>query len=198
MNPAGRRFPALTIRLPEWVPAMLPPPGHRFASEEETMALVIALARRNGENGGGPFAAAVVSMATGQLVAPGVNQVVASRWSGAHAEIMALALAQKSLGTYNLAAAAATTGGDGYALFSSAEPCAMCLGAIPWSGVAKLVVAARDEDVRAIGFDEGLKPARWIEAFRRRGIQVRRDVLREEAVDVLRLYRDAEGVIYNG
>ena len=74
----------------------------------------------------------------------------------------------------------------------------MCMGAIPWSGVSRIVVAARDEDVRAIGFDEGVKPTDWIGVYQRRGISVRRDVLREESIAVLRAYAERGGLLYNG
>ena len=73
----------------------------------------------------------------------------------------------------------------------------MCLGATPWSGVRHLVCAARDEDARAVGFDEGVKPTLWVGALEERGITVERDVLRQEAADVLREYADRGGEIYN-
>ena len=107
--------------------------------------------------------------------------------------MVAIALAQKTLGRYDI--------GDGgrsrYALVASAEPCAMCFGAIPWSGLTRLTCGARDEDARRIGFDEGPKPSEWQEALRKRGIAVTRDVLREEAVAVLDLYVHLGGPIYN-
>lgn len=79
---------------------------------------------------------------------------------------------------------------------SSAEPCAMCLAAIPWSGARRLVCGARDEDVRAIGFDEGDKPGAWLEHYHRRGIQVTRDVMRPQAVQLLARYQAEGGVVY--
>ena len=82
-------------------------------------------------------------------------------------------------------------------MVASTEPCAMCFGAIPWSGVTRLVCGARDEDARRIGFDEGPKLPDWRKALQKRGIRVTRDVLREEAVAVLDLYVDLGGPIYN-
>jgi len=73
----------------------------------------------------------------------------------------------------------------------------MCFGAVPWSGVTRLVCGARDEDARSIGFDEGPKLANWVEALEQRGITVVRDVLREQAANVLREYADTGGTIYN-
>jgi hypothetical protein len=59
-----------------------------------------------------------------------------------------------------------------YELVASTQPCAMCLGATPWSGVRHLVCGARDEDAEEIGFDEGMKPADWIRSLEERGITV--------------------------
>jgi tRNA(Arg) A34 adenosine deaminase TadA len=74
----------------------------------------------------------------------------------------------------------------------------MCLGAVPWSGVVRLVCGARDEDARAIGFDEGDKPTDWPDLLRRRGIEVLRDVRRTQAAAVLRAYVEQGGELYNG
>ena len=157
------------------------------------MRLAIALARENVERQtGGPFGAAVFDD-KGRLVAPGVNMVVTSKCSILHAEMVAIALAQKKLGRYDIR-------GEGrrrYALVASTEPCAMCFGALPWSGVTRLVCGARDEDARRIGFDEGPKLPDWHEALQNRGIRVTRDVLREEAVAVLDLYAGLGRPIYN-
>jgi tRNA(Arg) A34 adenosine deaminase TadA len=73
----------------------------------------------------------------------------------------------------------------------------MCLGAVPWSGVSRLICGARDEDARRIGFDEGSKPTNWIGELEQRGIVVVRDVLRQKAVKVLEEYKASGGPIYN-
>jgi tRNA(Arg) A34 adenosine deaminase TadA len=72
----------------------------------------------------------------------------------------------------------------------------MCAGAIPWSGVVRVVTGALDADVRAIGFDEGAKPEAWAEALRERGIEVTEGVQREAAVAVLKGYAALGGTIY--
>jgi tRNA(Arg) A34 adenosine deaminase TadA len=74
----------------------------------------------------------------------------------------------------------------------------MCLGAVPWSGVDSLVTGAADADARDVGFDEGDKPPRWAELLEARGIDVVRDIRRDEAVVLLRLYASEGGKIYNG
>jgi tRNA(Arg) A34 adenosine deaminase TadA len=128
------------------------------------------------------------------LLAVGVNRVVAGNCAAAHAELLALSLAQQAVGSFDLGAA----GLPACELVSSAEPCLMCLGATLWSGVRRLVCAAADADVRAIGFDEGPKPPAWADELRRRGIEVVEGVLRPRAVAVLEAYRAAGGTIYNG
>ncbi len=183
----------VVIDAPDWVDE-LALPGGVFAPEDR-MPFVIELARRNVvEQTGGPFGAAIFESASGKLVAPGVNRVVSVAISFAHAEITAIGLANQQLGVFDL-------GGEGLPdmeLVASTEPCALCLGATVWSGVRKLVTGARDEDARAIGFDEGPKVADWQEALRTRGIAVEVDVMRSEAVAVLDLYVSSGAIIYNG
>ncbi len=156
------------------------------------MTAVIALAEENVRRGGGPFGAAVFDCADGRCVAVGVNRVVAGRCSHLHAEMVALARAQQALGTHDLATAGR------FVLFTSVEPCAMCLGAVIWSGVARLVCGATGADAEDVGFDEGPKPADWPDVLAQRDIRVRRQLLRPRARAVLRAYAAAGGLIYNG
>lgn len=186
-------FPEVTLRLPDWVGGLISG-GATYTMPEDRMRFVVELSRLNVRNGtGGPFGAAVFERESGRLVAPGVNLVVGSNCSVFHAEMVAIMVAQKTLGTFDL-------GGEGVPpceLVASTEPCAMCLGATPWSGVRGLVTGARDGDARAVGFDEGAKMAEWVASLEDRGISVRRDVLREEARAVLREYAELGGEIYN-
>jgi tRNA(Arg) A34 adenosine deaminase TadA len=184
---------ALDIRLPDWlsVAARACPP---LATHEARMAFVIGLARRNVETGsGGPFGAAVFDSISGRLLSVGTNLVVASRCAAAHAEMLALSLAQKALGNFDLGA----PGLPECELVTSVEPCVMCAGAVLWSGVRRLVCAAGSEDAQAIGFDEGPKHPDWANELRARGIEVMEGVLRAQAVTVLDYYRAAGGRIYN-
>jgi len=187
------KFPEITIRLPDWTDAFLKKSPQTFADVKDRMRFVIDLAHSNIRNGsGGPFAAAVFAE-NGRLIAPGVNTVLSTNCSVFHAEIVALALAHKIMGTYDLSQG----GSRHFELFTSAEPCAMCFGAIPWSGIRLLVCGARDEDVRSIGFDEGPKLPNWVNALNERGISVHRDVLRDDAVRALKEYAAMGGIIYN-
>jgi tRNA(Arg) A34 adenosine deaminase TadA len=184
---------ALTFSLPDWLGAYAGTyrPVADFA---ERMRFVVGAAARNvAEGTGGPFAAAVFEEASGRLLALGVNLVTTEQLSVLHAEIVALSLAQRHIGGFDLGA----PGLPAHQLVTSTEPCAMCFGAIPWSGVRHLVTGAQDADARAIGFDEGPKPADWVGALQRRSISVTTDVLRDEACEVLLAYRKGGGKIYN-
>ena len=165
-----------------------------YPTAEDKMSLVLELALRNvAEQHGGPFGAAIFDNTTDHVVGPGVNLVIPAANPTAHAEIVAIAVAGARLGQYDLG----SNGSRPTTLVASTEPCAMCLGATPWSGVSALIVGARDEDARAIGFDEGSKPGDWVAYLESRGISVQLDVLRNEAADVLRQYMATGGEIYN-
>jgi tRNA(Arg) A34 adenosine deaminase TadA len=186
---------AVRLALPDWAAGPLdpPPPG---AGDRERMAFAVALARRNVEEGtGGPFGAAVWS--GDELLAVGVNVVLAQGASIAHAEVMALAGAQQRLGRPRLAEGPAGPGRPRVALVTSAQPCVMCFGAVLWAGVDELVIGARGEDVESLaGFDEGPLPADWPAELAARGIAVRRDVEREAARAVLAAYAARGGPRY--
>ncbi len=185
----------LTMRwdLPPWAHDLVQP-EQGFPTVSERMNLAVELSRRNvAERTGGPFGAAVFDLSTFRPLALGVNLVMPTASAAAHAEIVALCLAGQALGNYDL-----TLGNGGPTeLVTSCAPCAMCLGAVPWSGVSSLVIAAREEDARSVGFDEGHRPPDWVEGLKRRGIAITEDVLRAEAVGVLRDYVRGGGVIYN-
>ncbi len=183
----------LVLRLPQWLREAITGTDMCLDSVEARMRFVIDLARGNIERKtGGPFGAAVFETGTGRLVAVGVNLVESSNCSVAHAEMVAMALAQQAVGYYDLSH-------DGVAreLVTSTEPCAMCLGAIPWSGVRRVICGARGKHACEIGFDEGAKPADWVAALKTRGIEVVQDVLRSEAQAVLQDYLKSGGPIYN-
>lgn len=191
----GGEYPVLRIELPDWVASYVPAPDYVFQTLEERVELAIGLSRRNIELGtGGPFGAAIFDLETNKLVAPGVNIVVPSMWSGGHAEMVAFAVAQQVRQTHDLG----SNGLPKHELVASTEPCSMCFGAIPWSGTRRLVYGASVHDAQAIGFDEGPKPADWIKSLEVRGIEVVPEVHREHAADVLRSYVEGGGQVYNG
>lgn len=172
-------------RLPEFLPSI-----------EERMRHVIRFSKLNFENKtGGPFAAGVFEKESGKPLIVGVNRVVPSNVSAAHAEIVTLSLAQTMLGTFDL-------GGEGmpeYQLVINARPCAMCFGSIPWSGVRSVVVAASGTQIEELtGFDEGPVHPDWQQQLRKRNIEVIEDVLVDEACAVLKAFGDSDQLVYNG
>ena len=107
------------------------------------MRKAIALSVKNIENGGGPFGAVIVK--DGKIIATGVNRVTAHTDPTAHAEVNAIRKAAKKLGTFDL---------SGCEIYSSCEPCPMCLGAIYWAHLDKLYYGNSKSDAKAIGFDD--------------------------------------------
>jgi tRNA(Arg) A34 adenosine deaminase TadA len=181
-------FPALALELPPWIHDICEP-GSLYPSIEDRIDFTFSLARNNFEREtGGPFGAAVFDR-DGRLLAPGVNLVVPSNIAAAHAEIMAIGIAGRVVGSFDLGPTE---------LVASTDPCAMCLGAVPWSGVHRLVCGARTEDAAAIGFEEGDRMADWVERLERRGVEVIREVKRAEGAALLSDYARSGGVIYNG
>lgn len=180
-----------TITLPGWISGFLHSRPVIYKTVEDRMRLAVEMSRLNVEHRtGGPFGAAIFDNQGGKVISVGVNVVVASHCSTAHAEMVAFALAQQKLATHDLASK-----GD-FQLVTSCQPCAMCLGATPWSGVKSVVCGARGEDAEAVGFDEGAKPADWVKELEIRGIKVTLDTLRQDAKAVLDSYKSGGGVIY--
>lgn len=181
-----------SVELPAWVRIFLDSWQEPLLTVSQRMQLAIALAEENvRQKSGGPFAALVVKEGSGELLSVGLNLVTTAGLSVAHAEIVALSLAQSALAHWDLSRA------ENLQLVTTCEPCAMCFGALPWSGIKSLVCGARKKDAEASGFDEGDKPDHWVRSLQRRGIVVQCSVLRSEAVRVLEQYRDNGGTIYN-
>lgn len=162
---------------------------------EKQMRFVLELTERNiREKTGGPFGAAVFEQHSGKLVSVGVNVVVGQNCSAAHAEMMALMLAQKKLGHYDLGDARFPA----HRLVTSGKMCAMCLGNVCWSGIKEVVSSAEPEDVESItGFDEGPIPPDYNVQLKLRGINLVPEVMRAQGKEVLQLYVDLDGQVYN-
>lgn len=170
------------LTLPAWVHEL--DLATSYASDDDKIALAIALSRRNIDQGsGGPFGAAVFD-SNHRVVAVGVNRVLPQNCSVAHAETMAYMLAQQRLQRSRL-----NEGGGSYTLATSAQPCCQCYGATFWAGIDRLLIGARSQDVMALTvFDEGPLPADWVGELQQRGIVVVRDLQRDAACAVLRDY----------
>jgi len=184
-----------SVSLPDWAEKEIAALGP-LPTIEDRMRAVIRFSRLNFENDtGGPFAAGVFEEDTGNLVIVGVNRVVPSNCSSAHAEVVALSLAQKKLDSFDLGAA----GMPKHQLVVNWRPCAMCYGAVVWSGIRSLVIAGSDNQLEEItGFDEGPIHPKWQDELTRRGITLTDNVLTEEACNVFRAFRDSGKLVYNG
>ncbi len=184
---------SVSLDLPGWIASIDEMLRDCYPSDEDKMRLAINLALRNVEAGtGGPFGAAVFDSDSGAVISVGVNRVVPLNNSTAHAEMMAFMLAQRRLQSFRLDATR-----HRFVLATSAQPCAMCYGACPWAGIHRLLIGARRKDVEALTeFDEGPMPRNWRKGLERRGISIRRDVLRTEARKVFLAYQKARGSAY--
>jgi tRNA(Arg) A34 adenosine deaminase TadA len=176
---------AFGAELPAWVDEEVEAARAGLGTDEGRMRLLNALAERNvAEGSGGPFAALTVRSGSGEVVAAGVNLVLASGLSSMHAEVVAISVTQARLDTWDLGAEV-----DALELWVNWRPCAMCYGATLWSGVRALVVAGDGPELeRLTGFDEGPMREDWAEQLEARGVRVRVGVLREEAVAVFERY----------
>lgn len=113
------------------------------AEDARFMEMAIRLSEENVDMGGGPFGAVIVR--GGQIVATGTNRVVPNNDPTAHAEVMAIRSACQTLGTFQL---------DGCTIYTSCEPCPMCLSALYWAGVRRICYGNTKEDAKGIDFDD--------------------------------------------
>jgi len=172
-----------------------------YQSDDARMRLAIELSARNvRENTGGPFGCAIFhkDLTTGiyTLSSIGVNRVVPLGNSTLHGEMVAIQMAQKKIGSFSLRGNNNNDNPHTYELYTSCEPCAMCLGAILWSGVSRVVCAATKQDASAIGFDEGPVYEKSYQHLQNAGVSVTRGVLQQEGARVLQEY-GRMGLIYN-
>jgi tRNA(Arg) A34 adenosine deaminase TadA len=186
---------AFGAELPAWVDEELEAARADLGSDEGRMRLLNRLAERNvAEGSGGPFSALTVRRGSGEVVAAGVNLVLASGLSSMHAEVVTISVTQARLGTWDLGSL-----DDPLELWVNWRPCAMCYGSTLWSGVRGLVVAGDGPELEELtGFDEGPMREDWAQQFEDRGIAVRIGVLRDEAVAVFARYgANPDRTVYN-
>lgn len=166
-----------------------------YNSIEDRMRIVIRFSQLNIDyQSGGPFAAAVFDVDTGKLIAMGVNRVMPLNCSTAHAEIVALSLAQKILGTYDLGGPKMPS----TQLVVNWRPCVMCYGAILWSGIRSLVIAGSSSELEDItGFDEGPMHPNWVGELNKRGIELIDNILCHDACKVFRTFIERNEFVYN-
>ena len=147
------------------------------------MREAIRLSIENVKNGGGPFGAVIVR--NGELIATGVNRVTDSCDPTAHAEINAIRNACQRLKTFNL---------KGCELYTSCEPCPMCLGAIYWAHIDQVYYGNTKDDARQIGFDDSFIYDELALPRSKRHLETH-PFLREEASVAFRLWSDTEDKI---
>ena len=138
-------------------------------------------------NGHGPFLAAVYM--GDKLISKCANTVVMDNCSNNHAEVNAIRAAQEYFGTYDLSPYNLT-------LYSTSEPCMMCVGAIMWSGIKTVVYGVQTTKVESItGFDEGFK-SNWMNEFKKRGIAVYGNIKPLSGEKVLKTYMREQRTVY--
>lgn len=180
----------LIYRYPNWLLPYTNLTNLQSLDPEYLMSIANELALRNIQhNSGGPFGAVTVNTVTKKIIGFGIN---ASTNGGSifHAEVLAIwdGLRSLSVSSYS-------DQKDPITLVTSSSPCAMCLGAIFWSGLKTLITGAPTSEVTKLGFDEGYLPKNIKLQCKKRGITLIPNILVEQCVDVLSQYN---GKIYNG
>jgi len=145
----------------------------------EFMQRAIELAIENARAGrGGPFGAVVVK--NGRIIAEGANSVTSMNDPTAHAEIVAIRNACRTLGTFQL---------TGCEIYASCEPCPMCLGAIYWARPARVFFGGTAADAAAAGFDDSFIYQQLPLPFGRRKIPMT-PLMRDEAQAAFRAWQE--------
>jgi tRNA(Arg) A34 adenosine deaminase TadA len=147
------------------------------------MREAIDLSVNNIDNDGGPFGAVIVK--DGKVIARGVNRVTSNIDPTAHAEVNAIREASKVLGTFDL---------SGCEIYSSCEPCPMCLGAIYWARLDKLYFANTKQDAKDIEFDDSFIYEELDLPIEKRKIPTKQ-ILREEALAAFNKWKNKEDKI---
>ena len=145
-------------------------------TKEELMRRAIELSENSVRNGGGPFGAVIAK--DGEIIAEGSNKVTINNDPTAHAEVCAIRNACKILNTFELA---------NCVIYTSCEPCPMCLGAIYWARLSKIFYANDRKDAAEIGFDDdfiyeeiAIEPQ-----YRKKPSEI---LLRNEAINAFRMW----------
>ncbi len=150
------------------------------SANPEFMRRAIAIALENVRNGGGPFGAVIVR--DGSLLAEGVNRVTATNDPTAHAEVVAIRAACTKLAAFQL---------NGCDLYTTCEPCPMCLGAIYWARPARVFFASSAGDAAAAGFDDAFIYDELYLPFASREIPMTQ-LLREESLPIFTAWKNSE------
>lgn len=147
------------------------------------MGRAIELSLKNVKKGGGPFGAVITK--NEEILAESCNLVTATNDPTAHAEINVIRAAAQKLETFDL---------SGCVIYSSCEPCPMCLGAIYWARIDKVVFASTTSDAKSIGFNDALIYEEISRPLHKRKIEFRQ-LLREEALKAFKAWEESENKI---
>ena len=148
------------------------------SKNENFMREAIKLSIQNVDENGGPFGAIIVK--DGEVIARGVNRVTSNNDPTAHAEVNAIREASARLGTFDL---------QGCEIYSSCEPCPMCLGAIYWARLDKLYFANTKQDAKEIDFDDSFIYEELELSVQNRKIPTTQ-ILRDEAIEAFNKWRN--------
>lgn len=151
----------------------------------EYMGMAVEKAREGVLKGQAPFGAVIVRK--GVVLACVHNRVWKDRDITAHAEVTAVRQACKRLNSIDL---------SGSTLYTTCEPCPMCLGAIHWARVSRVVFGCRIKDAKGMGFSELIVSARRLKNFGKSGIKLEGGVLRGECLEVMKLWQGLGGRTY--
>ena len=150
------------------------------AEDRKFMQMAIDLSVANIDTGGGPFGAVVVR--NGEVIATGANRVTPNNDPTAHAEVSAIRAACSALGTFKL---------DGCTVYSSCEPCPMCLSALYWAGVERVCYGNTKADAKDISFDDSFIYDQLDLDYEDRSIKCQH-FMREEALAAFRKWEEKE------
>ena len=155
-----------------------------FTSQDRKfMQMAIDLSIENVANGGGPFGAVIVK--DDKVIATGVNRVTANNDPTAHAEVSAIRSACAKEQNFKL---------EGCTCYTSCEPCPMCLSALYWAGVSRIVYGNTKEDAKAINFDDSFIYDEIEKPHEERTIPCQ-NLMRDEALAGFRAWNDKEDKI---
>ena len=157
---------------------------YKFTAEDRRfMQMAIDLSIENVANEGGPFGAVIVR--NGEIIAKGTNRVTANNDPTAHAEVSAIREACAKIGNFKL---------EGCVCYTSCEPCPMCLSALYWAGVSRIVYGNTKEDAKAINFDDSFIYDEIGKPYSMRAIPCQ-NFMRKEALEGFRAWREKEDKI---
>lgn len=148
------------------------------AEDRAFMKMAIELSIANIDEGGGPFGAVIVR--DGKVIAKGANRVVSNNDPTAHAEVVAIRNACRELETFDL---------TGCTVYTSCEPCPMCLSALYWAGIERICYANTKRDAAAIDFDDSFIYDQLRLDYDRRSIHCEH-FMRDEAMEAFRKWED--------